>query len=76
MVSGGGGFNDHKGFGGFQGSEHTGKKLSVVFGESLVRNFLGKVFQWLDISCRSRSESIGYLILHRLLVCSRIIFVR
>ena len=54
VVSGGGGFDDHKGFGGFQGSEHSGKKLSVVFGESLVRSFLGKVFQWLDISCRSR----------------------
>ena len=45
VVSGGGGFDDHKGFGGFQGREHSGKNLSVVFGESLVRSFLGKVFQ-------------------------------
>jgi len=42
VVSGGGGFDDHKGFGSFQGREHS------------VRSFLGKVFQWLDISCRSR----------------------
>ena len=52
MVSGGSGFDDHKGFSGFQGREHGGKKLSVVVGESLsywlhnmlVRSFLGKIF--------------------------------
>ena len=54
VVSGGGGFDDHKGFGSFQGREHSGKKLSLVFEESLVRSFQGKVFQCLDISCRSR----------------------
>ena len=32
VASGGGGFNDNKGF---QGREHGGKKLSVVVGESV-----------------------------------------